>query len=60
MAMWPGVGKDLGVPPRDPALIVAAPGAVVLDVKRNVCVSKARRRRWAPVRWRPDVVVAPA
>ena len=57
--MWPGVGKGLGVPPRDPALVVAAPGAVVLDVERYVCVSKARRRRWAPVRWRPDVVVAP-
>ena len=45
-AMWIGAGKDLGVPPRDPALVVAAPGAVVLDVKRYVCVSKASRRRW--------------
>ena len=32
-AMWQGVGKDLGVPPREVALVVAAPGAIVLEVK---------------------------
>jgi hypothetical protein len=59
-AMRVGVGEDLGVPPRDPALVVAAPGAVVLDVERNVCVSEARRRRRAPVHWRLAGAVAPA
>ena len=41
-AMWQGVGKDLGVPPREVALVVAAPGAVVLEVKENVGATKAR------------------
>ena len=59
-ALRQGVGKDLGVPPRDVALIVAAPGAVVLEVKSNVGATKARRRRWTPIRWRSTVVVAPA
>ena len=51
-AMWQGVGKDLGVPPREVALVVAAPGAVVLEVKGNVGATKARPRRRTPVRWR--------
>ena len=59
-AVRPGVGRSFGVSPRDPALVVAAPGAVVLDVERYMRISEARRRRWAPVRWRANVVVAPA
>jgi hypothetical protein len=59
-AMRPGVGRGFGVSPRDPAIVVAAPDTVVLDVERYMCVPKARRRRWAPVRWRANVVVAPA
>ena len=59
-AMRPGVGRGFGVSPRDPALVVAAPGTVVLDVERYMCIPEARRRRWAPVRWGANVVVAPA
>ena len=49
-AMWQRVGKDLVVPPREVALVVAAPGAVVLEVKGNVGATKARPRRRTPVR----------
>ena len=59
-AMRPGVGRGFGVSPRDPALVVAAPGTVVLNVERYMCIPEARRRRWAPVRWGASVVGAPA
>ena len=59
-AIWQGVEKDLVVPLREVALVVAAPGAVLLEAKGNVGATKARRRRRTPVRWRWSAVVAPA
>ena len=47
-AMSKGVGKDLGIPPRGVALVIAATGAVVLEVKENVGATKGRR--WCRMR----------
>ena len=44
-AMKQRVWKDLGAPPRKVVLVVAAPGAVVLEVNGNVGATKARPRR---------------
>ena len=45
MSRRQGQGKDLGAPPREVALVVAVPGAALLEAKGNVGAMKARRRR---------------